>query len=256
MTYARKYHRTLCIDWTDSAWSDGTEDFSTYFEICGLPVISREELWARTPTSVWPAGWGNQWERRADRKFIYNEPYACTLPDEDRPEELLVYAGTGLRNYFAANLCELRVLRTVRNQIIKQLQRFADYDHVVHLRGTDRVTPEKHAEYVAAICKQLNNVERQTPILVVSDCLPLFIAFRAEFPAAVLRTPLLESYSLEIGTHFQIVIPKHDQNVELLIDFFLITYAKHCYHDPDTLFAAMARFLRASNYCDILGYDR
>jgi hypothetical protein len=72
-----------------------------------------------------------------------------------------------------------------------------------HLRGTDRLAADKRAEYVANICGQMGDVGRNEPLLVVSDCLPLFQQFQSEFPSAVLRTPHLDGFDPHVGTQFQ-----------------------------------------------------
>jgi hypothetical protein len=46
-----------------------------------------------------------------------------------------------------------------------------------------------------------------------------------------------------------------DFNLQLLIDFFLLMYAKNCVSDGESLFSTMARFLRGGDYTDLLGYD-
>ena len=256
MRYAIKYGRTLCVDWRDSIWSaDTAVDFHTYFDICGIPTISLSELLERPRRSVHPLAWANQLDRPADSKFIYKDEYACPLNDEDRPAELLVYSSVGHRTFHVSNLSLLRVKSEIRDLIVKQLQRYAAFRTVVHLRGTDRVSPAKHAEYVSAICKQMAEVNRLEPVLVVTDCLPLFTLFQRVFEAAVLRTPHLEGLDPSVGMHFRKDGDKHASNVELLIDFFLLTYAPLCFHDSDTNYSKMARFLRIGDFCSILGYD-
>lgn len=255
MQYAVKYGRTLCVDWSDSIWSDGTVDFHTYFDICSVPTILRSELLELPNRSVQPLAWANQLERGADQKFIYKPEYACQLEDEDRPADVIVYASVGLRTFHMSNLSLLRVKREFRNPIVKQLQRYSPFRTVVHLRGTDRVAPERHAAYVAAISDQMSEVNRKEPVLVVTDCLPLFARFRMEFEAAVLRTPLSECPDPNAAIHTRKGGDKHGGNVEMLTDFFLLMYAPRCFHDPETSFSKMARFIREGDYCSILGCD-
>ncbi len=294
--YAEKFQRTICVDWSDSIWSDGQIDFHTYFDLVGVPLIARDQLIAKfdaplatqievgngidstlLPT-IHPLAWANQLDRLAHNKFIYKEPYALSLDDEDHQADLLVYSSVGFRTFYTSNLCKLRVKRPFQNQIVHQLRRFKDYPYVVHLRGTDRTPPEKYEEYVEDLCRQMKIVRSDQsvpptkdsdatdggqsesvvpsdePILVVSDCLPLFRVFKRRYPKSILRTPHLESYETNVGTHLQ-SCNKHAHNLEMLIDFFICAYAPNCYHDSSSLFAKMARFLRQGDYCDILGYD-
>jgi len=253
--YAAKYGRILCVDWRDSIWSDGSVDFHTYFDLCGVPTISLSELLGLPLRDVYPLAWANQIDRPADANFTYRGEYACQLEDADHAAELIVYSSVGLRTYYASNLSLLRVKAEYRNLIVKQLRRYAAFHTVVHLRGTDRVPVEKHAEYVAAVTGQMTGQGRQEPVLVVTDCFPMFKLFRAEFETAVLRTPNLEGLDPGVGTHFGGAGDKHASNVELLTDFFLLVYAAHCYHDPETCFSKMARVIRCGDFPSILGYE-
>lgn len=177
------------------------------------------------------------------------------MGEHDSPADLLVYAGTGYRAYHVANLCNLRVKRPVRNRIVTALKQFSHFSTVVHLRGTDRVPAHQYAGYLADCWARMGEVDRAEPLLVVTDCLPLFRLFRMEFPAAVLRTPHLEGLDPSVGTHLQHDLDKHGANVEMLVDFFLLMYAERCFHDPQTEFSKMARFIRTGDYGSILGHD-
>lgn len=227
----------------------------TIFDLCGVPLISRAALLEHEFASVEPLGWANQIERPADSKFIYRPEYGCLLGERDSPADLLVYAGTGYRAYHVANLCNLRVKRPIRNRIVAALKTFSHFSTVVHLRGTDRVATQQYAGYLADCWARMGEVDRAEPLLVVTDCLPLFRLFRMEFPAAVLRTPHLQGLDPSVGTHLQHNLDKHAANVEMLIDFFLLVYAERCFHDPLTEFSKMARFVRSGDYSSILGYD-
>ncbi len=253
--FATTHGRTLCIDWTDMIWSDGTLDFHTYFDLCGVPLISKAALLQQEFANVEPLAWANQIERPADSKFIFRPEYGCLLGEQDSPANLLVYAGTGYRAYYVANLCHLRVKRPIRNRIVAAVKTFSHFSTVVHLRGTDRVPREQYAGYLADCWARMGEVGRGEPLLVVADCLPLFQLFRMEFPAAVLRTPHLDGLDPLVGTHLQNNLDKHEANVEMLTDFFLLMYAERCFHDPQTEFSKMARFIRTGDYCSILGYD-
>ncbi len=72
--YAAKFSRTLCIDWSDSIWSDGTLGFDTFFDLCNVPTIVPGDFYRLEFESVSPPGWANQLDRRADSKFIYKSP--------------------------------------------------------------------------------------------------------------------------------------------------------------------------------------
>jgi hypothetical protein len=256
MKYATKYQRTLCVDWSDSIWSDGTINFDTFFDICGVPVISPNELFEMRIPSVSPMGWVNQLERRADLRFLNRTVYHNLLADEDNPAEVLVYGSIGTRIYHRDNLNQLRVKKEFRDAIVSELIRYQDFDWIVHLRGTDRRQQSDHDQYLSCFFEKLDAIPKAERLLVVSDSLPLFRQLHSRFPRTVLRTPHLEQFDTVRGTHFQTSISKNDYNLQMLIDFFLLVYAPNCISDGESIFSLMARFLHEWDHADILGYDR
>jgi hypothetical protein len=255
LEYAAKSSRTLCIDWSDSIWSDGTLGFETFFDLCNVPTIVPDDFYRLEFESISPLGWANQLDRRADSKFIYKSPYTCSLAEADLDAQVLVYASTGYRTFYQSNLSLLRVKREVRNLIVAEIKKFAEFQTVVHLRGTDRNGPSQHEAYLQKISANMSEISTTEPLLVVADCLSLFQQFQNKCPGAVLRTPHLDQFTNSSGTHFQSVASKHDFNLQLLIDFFLIMYANTCVSDGESLFSTMARFIRGGDYTDLLGYD-
>ena len=47
MNYCIKYNAAICVDWRDYMWGQGTRDFSDYFKIVGIPVVSLETVLKR-----------------------------------------------------------------------------------------------------------------------------------------------------------------------------------------------------------------
>ncbi len=276
--YAQKYQRTLCVDWTDGIWSDGTLDFDTYFDLCGVPMISSHELYRLSASNISPLGWANQLERTADSKFLYRPAYQNPLLDSDHAAEILVYGSTSDRTYYRDNLNLLRVKRPFRDLIVAELKKYKSCQRVVHLRGTDRRKSASYEDYMLQIANKMEAgfkakgtgtflgknepvpgqkeaVPENEPFLVVTDSLPLFEQLQSRYPNAVLRTPHLDQFDALQGTHFQSSIPKHEYNLQMLIDFFLLVYAPECISDGESYFSIMARFLHDGDHSDILGYD-
>ncbi|QVL30261.1 hypothetical protein KIH39_15515 [Telmatocola sphagniphila] len=253
--HAKKYNRTLSVDWSDSIWSDGTVDFDTFFHICGVQTVPPAEIYQRNFSTVEPIGWMNQYDRKASCDFIFKTEYELTLKDEDLPSQLVVYPSVGLRTYYVANLCMLRVKKPWRDSIVQELKRYSKFKTLVHLRGTDKHASEKIPEYMEKIKAKMADIPKTEPVLIVSDSLPLYQELRESFPNAVLRTPNLDRFRTDQGTHFQLQIPKSEFNLNTLIDFFLIAYSSNCIAEGESMFYTMARFLDCGPKKDILGYD-
>lgn len=253
--YATKYQRILSVDWSDSIWSDGDVNFDTYFTICGVPTIPPSDLYALGLSSISPQGWVNQLERRAHLRHLNGPAYANLLDQDDHEAQILVYGSVGYRKYYRDNLTLLRIRRQFRDKIVASLKEHAELPCVVHLRGTDRRGSMSHERYIEGVVNKIDAAGWTGPVLVVSDCLPLFNLFKALYPQATLRTPYLDRFNSVEGTHFQQVVSKHEYNLQLLIDFFLLIYARIPILDEDSIFSQMTSFLRSGAYQDILGHD-
>lgn len=254
--YALKFQRILCVDWTDEIWSDGTIDFHTFFDVCGIETCSPKELYQLAGENIAPMGWINQLDRRADLRFLNRPAYQNLLAHVDDPAQVVVYGSIGYRKYYREILNLLRVKKEFRDAIVAELEKYRNFECVVHLRGTDRLNNGNYDEYIARITDKLRAATPASSLLVVSDCLPLYERLRVNFPDAVLRTPHLTEFNPIQGTHFQSAISKREYNLQLLIDFFLLIYAPQCVSDGDSIFSNMARFLHQGYHQDILGYDR
>jgi len=255
LNYASKFSRTICIDWTDAIWSDGTIGFETFFDLCNVPMILPGKFYPLEFSSVAPLAWSNQLDRQPESKFIYKDEYSCSLSDQDCDAKVLFFGSTGDRTFYQSNLSLLRVKRQFRDLIVSELKKFAMFHTVVHLRGTDRNGPEGHVAYLEKVVLNMAAISNDEPLLVVTDSLILFQLFHAKYPQAVLRTPHLDQFTDSHRTHFQSVASKRDFNLQMLIDFFLIIYAENCVLDGESLFLNMARFIRSGDCRDILGYD-
>lgn len=254
--YAECHDRTLCVDWSDTIWSDGVVNFDTYFDICGVPVIPPNELYQARFQKIVPMGWVNQLDRRAELRFLNRSEYILPLSDEKLDADVVVYGSIGHRVYCSDTITRLRVKKEFRNKIVANLVQYRQFDCVVHLRGTDRRNLNEYEPYLQSLAPRINKVVCKRPFLVVTDSQLLFERLQRIFPEAVLRTPNLDRFAEHVGTHFQFVDSKREYNLQMLIDFFLLVYARECVSDGESIFSEMARFLHRYNYSDILGYDR
>jgi hypothetical protein len=257
--YARKTNRTIVVDWTDEIWGgDQKVNFDTFCKIVGIPTASCEELYAKKDLTVWPAVWNGQLDKTPGL-YMYETAYQIDLQSFPiRDEDIVVYTSTEVRTYQNENLCKnFRIRYPYRTIVLDAIDKHKDYTTVVHLRGSDRVPPEKQDEYLETnIFSKLT--ESDNKILIVGDDQDLIKKFKQKYPDATVRTPEKHTSSsseeLKNPVHQRGNVDKIDFNTETLIDFFLIMHAKKVVNDPNSIFSNLALFIRQNGgYPDILG---
>jgi hypothetical protein len=263
--YANKHKRIICVDWTDSIWKGDTPNmnFDTFFDMTceGISTIPLDELLQKqNELSIYPSVWKDQLEKKPDL-YMYEKPYQIDLDSNPTyKEDILVYTSTELRTYHKDNICNcIRVKEPYRSYIIEKLKEYQGYKTVVHLRGSDRVKPDKYEEYIKKNFEPKMKKNKNGTVLIVSDTESLFKYFQEKYPDSVVRTPNTSyTSSSDAGKplHQDGSIDKYDFNTQTLIDFFIIMYANECIHDESSLFSKVSRFIRSTDdkYKQILNY--
>lgn len=270
INYALERSRTLCIDWSDSIWSDGRGiDFDTYFRTLSVPVISLNRL-KNLPIpvdEVYPEAWCQQIDRPVTDRleggtFITQNIYDCSLPNKDQddyPYQLVVFTAQGHRIYTSGIYTRhIRLLQPYRDIVIEMIKKhLSDKTVVVHLRGTDRVDESHSSDYIDMTVKKLRSQfgDDNIDVCVLTDSKYMWSKFSALVPNARLRTPLDILQTDNVGLHMS-KTDKRTVNVNTIIDFFLLMYARKSVHDDNSYFAKTAKFIGEwYEYVDILGYD-
>lgn len=229
-----KFNRTLYVDWTDRIWSKDGETFYTYFHFKDLDYIDSPKKLPKKG-AVWPKFWSKILENPVD-DYIYALKDQVDLDlDGYHFEDIWVHSGVGFRRWNFPTLVEkLRFTEETKQEILKRCNGIEADRPVVHLRGTDRmsgVKPQRWQELIA--------VERP---YIISDDAKLAKEYLQANPGAELVSTTLMNASEGGHRTDSSPYPKHEMNLDLLKDFWLLARADRAYGlIEESLFWRMAR---------------
>lgn len=225
VTTSLRYNRTLYVDWNDDIWGDG---FYNYFKFVNLPYITNHDQIPKNAT-VTPGFWKHKL-MLPNNVWVYDEKDRLQFDPRTTTEftDVWVQSGIGYREYNMPLLCKhLRLQPDIINLV--KTEPLTDLP-VVHLRGTDRSFTETDWDRL---------VELAPVAYVLSDDKLLVDRWMSSSPDSI----LLSSPQYGI-THFSTDVDKHEQNIKLLREFFIIAQAVNCYAlNTESLYYNMARML-------------
>lgn len=224
----------IYVDWRDSMWSHGTEDFYTYFKLVNIPVLnSLNDI--PSDATVYPPFWKDKLDQQLSGdmlKATKKEDINIGMLTKEYPGDVIVSTLNTRIIYndfsFFANVFRVvdqRVL-TKLNQRKQKLQ--LDKSWGIHIRGTDRTTGKSKNMAVQCIASHvtvsggLNGVK----MIAVSDdkeCLSIWKRF---YPDTIVASELSLTQDSRKGNHNLskdvLTVTKDELNVDMLVDFFTL----------------------------------
>jgi len=224
----------IYVDWRDSMWSHGTEDFYTYFKLVNIPVLnSLNDI--PSDATVYPPFWKDKLDQHLSGdmlKATKKEDIHIGMLTKEYPADVIVSTLNYRTIYndlsFFANVFRVvdqRVL-TKLNQRKQKLQ--LDKSWGIHIRGTDRTTGKSKNMAVQCIASHvtvsggLNGVK----MIAVSDdkeCLSIWKRF---YPDTIVASELSLTQDSRKGNHNltkdALTVTKDEMTVDMLVDFFTL----------------------------------
>lgn len=228
VTCALRYNRVLYVDWTDDIWGNSFYDYF-YFE--NLEYIDDYRKIPKCVTT-YPHFWNNKHMLPAN-SWVYDmkDQLVFDIAKTKEFTDVWVQPGIGYREYDMPLLTKyLRVRPDIVSEVYSQC--ITDLP-VVHLRGTDR-------NYTI---DDWNRVRQQAPVAyVLSDDTTLIERWMSESPdSIVISTPETNV------THFSTNVNKHQYNIKLLREFFILGCAKTAYAlNENSLYYQMSKIIGSS----------
>lgn len=230
VTCALRYNRTLYVDWTDDIW--GTS-FYDYFYFEGLHYIDDYRKIPKTST-VHPQFWNHKLMLPA-HTWVYDmkDQLVFDISKCNEFTDVWVQPGIGYREY---NMPLLTKHLRVRPDIVEQIYTEPITDlPVVHLRGTDRSFTDDDWHRV--------RTSAQTAY-VLSDDTKLIERWMSESPDSIVISKPKHDV-----THFSTNIDKHQYNLDLLREFFILASASDAHAlNVDSLYFKMSRIIGTCPY--------
>lgn len=254
--YAIKNNLRIYVDWRDSIWSHGDETFYTYFKLINMPVLNSIDDIPEDAT-VFPPFWKgklndsmteNIYSKLKDPISNVHIGILKGTYDADVIVSTTSYRTLYENSTFFANVFRVidpRIINKVRNRLIKYKLKTCIG---IHIRGTDRVRSQTNRErgiqHMAINAFHLGG----QPMISVSDDKNSFEIWKRFYPQTVSLSELSMQESSQKGNHLTskdlLVVSKDLLNVDMLIDFFSLSYCKQILTTyRDSRFASEARRL-------------
>jgi len=230
--YAQTYNLQIYVDWRDSMWSHGNEDFYTYFKLINMPVLnSLADIPA--DATYYPAYWKGNLDEKISWEFIGkrkedNIDIGQLLKPYDA--DVIVASNIGFRTIYPDQVFFTNVFRVIDTRVLAGIQYHRSKHPVekswgVHIRGTDHLRDRHRHMSVQSMVSHVTiyggmNVQN---ILSVSDDKENLEIWRRFYPKTyVVSNPLTSSlagnHNLDSKT---LETSKDELNVSMLIDFFI-----------------------------------
>jgi len=261
--YCRIHKASICIDWRDYMWGQETLDFSDYFEISGVNVVSLSDVIERMKkgATILPSMWNLEKISGVPDESTRGEEYDCPFNSSYNRvnSEIIVSNTKGIRTWHINNLTSnIRLKENIAEIISDRLKNLEIPFTVIHLRGTDRLSNLTLEESIKPAVDIINlQPSRITDrMYVLSDMKEMINLWMTKFPKTKKLYTDYEIYklpsNLSSGTH-QISkdaielygLKKHNMNIDTIYDFLIISSAKWCFgNSKDSTYTIMASFIR------------
>ena len=246
----------LCIDWRDYGWGQGQWDFHDFFEILGVYTIPIDIVTRIINAKVVPVCWTKELIKNPLQKHMYTDEYCGPIMQEGYKKiegDIIVTNCRGYRYYHTRNiLTNIRFKKNI-SDLIKQ--RLSDYHlpaTVVHLRGTDRFTPD----VIDILVKEytLLDEESKKNVYHISDSMELMNEWTRKVPhsqlcnknCSVLQITNTEKKATHLMDSSELKsfgISKYEVIIDSLADFVALTFASHAVGQTKSVYFEVARKL-------------
>jgi len=232
--FALKFNLQIYVDWRDSMWTHGDEDFYTYFKLVNIPVLnSLSDI--PEDASVYPTFWKGKLNQQLSNEFfnehIKEEMHIGQLTKE-YPADVIVSTLNNRTIYndltFFANV--FRVIDpNVKSKLNERKQKLPLANAWgIHIRGTDRTSSRNRDLSIQAIASNvamhggLNGVK----MIAVSDDKECLAVWKRFYPNTIVASELSISQSSLKGNHNitkdSLSVSKYEMNVDMLTNFFTL----------------------------------
>ena len=246
----------LCVDWRDYSWGQGQWDFHDFFEILGIYTIPIDIVARIVNAKVIPACWTNELIKNPLQKQNYTEEYRGPIMQEGYKKiegDIIVTNCRNYRYYHTRNiLTNIRFKKNISDLIQQRLLNYYLPATVVHLRGTDRFTPDvidvlikeynlldeqskKHVYHISDSVELMNEWNKKVPHsqLCIKNCSVLQITDTAKKATHLMDSTELKSFGIN----------KYDLIIDSLADFVALTFATSAVGQTKSLYFDVARKL-------------
>jgi hypothetical protein len=261
MEYCIINNATLCVDWRDPLWGQGTLDFSDYFEIIGIPTITLDKVIdkIKNGATIYPKKWTIDSLLDSNSKDHYTKECTVDICDflytVQHKEDILVDNCLNKRKWNITNLTKnLRIKSDLIPFIIDKLNCLKFPYTSIHLRGTDKnINPfdntiKMYAE-LPKLCTETVYVLGDNKSLLTEWCNTYKNCILYEESSAIckLNESKLGTHTLSKDILTKYNITKHELNINTIYNFMIIVYSDWAIGHTTSYYWLMARRLHDTN---------
>jgi hypothetical protein len=259
----------IYVDWTDSIWSHGSENFYSYFKLVNMPILnSLDDI--PPDASVYPPYWKDNLKssltqdivnRQVELKLNIGTLNTGINVDAD----VLVFSSIGFRTLFNDSKFFANVFRVINPQILEELHKRQKGLNIstsvgIHIRGTDRVKNSTSRnigiQYMAMNAFMTGSLSGKAMVVVSDDAESVEI-WKRFYPLSTVFSSLSLKNTSSKGVHnsssSNLTSSKNELNIEMLCDFFTLALCERILTTcKDSRFAQEARRLHSCT-AQILG---
>jgi hypothetical protein len=232
--FALKNNLQIYVDWRDSTWTHGTEDFYTYFKLVNIPVLnSLSDI--PEDASVYPTFWKGKLDQQLSNEFFNEhgkEDINIGILNQQYNADVIVSTVTNRQIYsdftFFANV--FRVIDpNVRSKLNERKQKLPLANAWgIHIRGTDRTNGRNRDLAIQSIATNvtMHGGLSGVKMIAVSDDKECLEVWKRFYPNTIVASELSISQSSLKGNHNlskdALSVSKYEMNVDMLTDFFTL----------------------------------
>jgi hypothetical protein len=235
VAYAQHYKLKIYVDWSDSMWSHGTENFYTYFKLLMPSLESLDDI--PEDATYYPEYWKGRVKEPITQKIMDDDNgkhgLNIGLLNKEFPADVVVFSSIGYRTLYPDSKFFADVFRVVNPTILQKVrQRKQTYpvekSWGIHIRGTDRLRAHKRMLSVQSLVSLVvNHGAMNGPhMTVVSDDKENAMIWKRFYPQSFLASELSVQQDSLAGNHNlskdNLKFSKHEMNVDMLADFFTL----------------------------------
>jgi len=278
MEYCIIHDAVLCVDWRDRMWGQKNFDFKDYFVVYGIKTIKLNDVVMlmqhnKNNITINPGVWTPELMNDtpdATRELKYNltDTELRSFPLKIKGN-IIVFNNQGYRR--SSNLVmvnNMKIKPDIQEEIKKRLNSLILPCCLIHIRGTDRISPNMSGDEILCYLKTNYDIlpaHSKARCYVVTDSDILMNKWITKYPEfkplqniSFTRDISKEDPHGNCGIHMYndkilnfYSIQKHILNIECLTEFIALCFADNVVGKNNSCFFNVARFINKRGNYDI-----
>jgi hypothetical protein len=232
--FALDHKLQIYVDWRDSLWTHGDEDFYTYFKLVNIPILNSLSDIPEDAT-VFPTFWKDKLNQQLSSEFFneyIKEDMHVGQLNKIYPGDVIVSTLNHRTLYkdlsFFANV--FRVIDpNVKDKLNQRKQKLPLANAWgIHIRGTDRTNSKNRDMAIQSIASHVTTMGglNGVKMIAVSDDKECLAVWKRFYPQTIVASELSISQNSLKGNHNlgkdSLSVSKYEMNVDMLTDFFTL----------------------------------